>query len=108
MRRDHAVARVPAYVFPRLRAAMTTPSCDDSPPESARVTPYDERHFVTYLRLLDAAAEGADWREVVRIVFGIDPERERERARLVHDSHLARARWMTEKGYRHLLRPPLN
>jgi hypothetical protein len=44
----------------------------------------------------------------VRLIFGIDPEREPERARLVHDSHLARARWMTEKGYRHLLRPPLN
>lgn len=87
---------------------MTTPPFDDSPPASARVTPYDERHFVTYLRLLDAAAEGADWREAVRIVFGIDPEREPERARLVHTSHLARARWMTEKGYRHLLRPPLN
>jgi hypothetical protein len=105
---DHAVARVPAYFFPRLRAAMTTPPFDDSPPVSARVTPYDERHFVTYLRLLDAAAEGADWREAVRIVFDIDPEREPERARLVHDSHLARARWMTDNGYRHLLRPPLN
>ena len=55
---------------------MTTPPFDDSPPVSARVTPYDERHFVTYLRLLDAADEGADWREAVRIVFGIDPERE--------------------------------
>jgi Uncharacterized conserved protein (DUF2285) len=87
---------------------MTTPSFDDSPPASARVTRYDERHFVTYLRLLDAADEGADWREAVRIVFGIDPEREPGRARLVHDSHLARARWMTEKGFRHLLRPPLN
>ncbi len=105
---DNAVARVPAYFFPRLRAAMTTPSFDDSPPASARITPYDERHFVTYLRLLDAADEGADWREAVRIVFGIDPEREPGRARLVHDSHLARARWMTEKGFRHLLRPPLN
>lgn len=87
---------------------MTALPFDDSPPESARVTSYDERHFVTYLRLLDAAAEGADWRESVHIVFGIDPEREPERARLVHDSHLARARWMTEKGFRHLVRPPPN
>ncbi|HIM44716.1 MAG TPA: DUF2285 domain-containing protein, partial [Alphaproteobacteria bacterium] len=26
-------------------------------------------------------------------------------ARMVYDSHLARARWMTETGYRHFLRP---
>ncbi|HQS19348.1 MAG: DUF2285 domain-containing protein [Rhodospirillales bacterium 24-66-33] len=85
---------------------MTTLSFDDSPPDSDQVTPYDERHFVTYLRLLDAAAESADWREAVQIVFGLDPTQEPERARLVHDSHLARARWMTEKGFRHLLRAP--
>ena len=87
---------------------MTTTSFDDSPPESDQVTAYDERHFVTYLRLLDAAAESADWREAVQVVFGLDPEQEPERARLVHDSHLARARWMTEKGFRHLLRAPRN
>ncbi|WP_422035545.1 DNA -binding domain-containing protein [Reyranella sp.] len=87
---------------------MTTPSFDNSPPESDQVTAYDERHFVTYLRLLDAAAESADWREAVQIVFGLDPTQEPERARFVHDSHLARARWMTEKGFRHLLRAPRN
>ncbi len=87
---------------------MTTPPFNDSPPESDQVTAYDERHFVTYLRLLDASAESADWREAVQIVFGLDPTQEPERARLVHDSHLARARWMTEKGFRHLLRAPRN
>ncbi len=45
-----------------------------------------------------------DWCEAVRIIFGIDPVAEPERARLVYDSHLARARWMTEIGYRHYLR----
>jgi len=34
----------------------------------------------------------------------IDPDREPDRARHVFDSHLARAKWMTEHGYRHLLR----
>ena len=57
----------------------------------------------TYLRLLDAASEGAQWEEVARVVFGLDPVRERERARRVHDGHLARARWMTEHGYWELL-----
>lgn len=49
--------------------------------------------------------EGADWREVVQVLFGLDPEREPDRAKIVHDSHLARARWMTQTGYRHLLEP---
>ncbi len=84
---------------------MTMPAFQDRPPITERVNPYDERHLVTYIRLLDAEAEGADWREVVSVIFGLDPEREPERARIVHESHLARARWMTETGYRHLLEP---
>ena len=87
---------------------MSIPAFDDRPPACAKLTPYDERHLMTYLRLLDAAEEGADWREVVTIIFGLDPAREPDRARVVHDSHLARARWMTETGYRHLLCPPKN
>jgi hypothetical protein len=66
--------------------------------------PYDEEHIITYLRMLDADAEGADWREVAQIVLHIDPEREAVRARRAYDSHLARARWMTNDGYRYLLR----
>ncbi|GAB1717461.1 MAG: hypothetical protein NTAFB05_25030 [Nitrobacter sp.] len=84
---------------------MTIAVFDDRPPDVPHLTPYDERHLRTYLRLLDAAEEGADWREVVQIIFGLDAEREPERARIVHDSHLARARWMSHVGYRDLLRP---
>jgi hypothetical protein len=87
---------------------MKMPAFDDRPPDSAKLTPYDERHLATYLRLLDASADGADWREAVQIIFGLDPAREPERARLVHDSHLARARWMMVAGHEHLLRPRLN
>lgn len=86
---------------------MTTPAFEDRPPDSDRLTSYDERHLVTYLRLLDADDEGADWREAVKIIFGLDPEQEPARAQTVHASHLARARWMTEVGYRHLLDPRL-
>lgn len=82
---------------------MTTPPFDDRPPADDRITAYDERHFVTYLRLLDAAEEGADWQEVAQIVFEIDAAVEHDRARMVHDAHLERARWMTTRGYRHLL-----
>jgi hypothetical protein len=82
---------------------MTIAHFEDSPPLSDTVTSYDERHFVTYLRLLDAAEEGANWTEAVEIIFGIDPALEPTRARLVHESHLDRARWMTSHGYRYLL-----
>jgi hypothetical protein len=87
---------------------MTKPVFDDSPPISTKLTPYDERHLVTYARLLDAAEDEADWREAVQIIFGLDPGRDPERARLVHDSHLARARWLAKAGYQHLLLPLLH
>lgn len=79
------------------------PPFHDHPPVCDGLTEYDQHHLITYLRLLDADAEGADWREVAAIVFGIDPDREPERARQVHHRHLQRAIWMTQRGYRHLL-----
>lgn len=82
---------------------MTTPPFKDRPPAHDRVTAYDERHFITYLRLLDASEERADWREVAQIVFGLDATREPDRVRIIYESHLDRARWMTTHGYRHLL-----
>ena len=80
----------------------------DQPPQSASMTDYDRQHLALYVRLLDAAEEGAEWTEVVRVLFGIDPKQDAERARRVHDSHLARARWMTEHGYRDLLRSAMH
>ena len=41
--------------------------------------------------------------EAAQILFGIDPALEPDRARRVHDAHLARAKWMAQTGYRHLL-----
>lgn len=81
-----------------------TPRVADQAPEADILTGYDQDHVVVYLRLLDADAEGADWAEVARIVLQIDPATEPERARRAFDSHLARARWMTQHGYGHLLR----
>ena len=80
------------------------PPVANTAPNVERLTAYDEEHLVTYLRLLDAEAEGADWAEVARLVLHIDPTREPERARRAWESHLARAKWMTEHGYQHLLR----
>ena len=41
---------------------MTHVAFDDYPPDQPHLTPYDERHLKTYLRLLDADEEGADTR----------------------------------------------
>ncbi|MGJ4928621.1 DNA -binding domain-containing protein [Bradyrhizobium sp. HKCCYLS2038] len=82
------------------------PDVADLAPDDQTLTGYDEQHFVTYLRLLDAAAEGADWREVSRIVLHRDPEAEPDRTRWAYDSHLARARWLSEVGYKGFLRGP--
>lgn len=47
---------------------MQKPPLADTAPSDPVSTVYDEQHLITYLRLLDADAEGADWREVARIV----------------------------------------
>ena len=87
-----------------MREPQRNSAISDRAPTDSMLTHYDHQHLVTYMRLLDAEAEGADWREVSRIVLHIDPKQEPERARCAYDSHLARAKWMTEHGYRHLLR----
>ncbi len=80
------------------------PKIADLAPDGPALTPYDEQNAVTYARLLDAEADNADWREVVRIVLHIDPSLEPDRARRAFDSHLARAKWAARHGYRQLLR----
>lgn len=76
----------------------------DQAPTDPTLTDYDRENLVLYLRLLDAAEEGADWREVARVLFEIDPAADPERARLMYQSHLERARWLSREGYRDLLR----
>ena len=85
------------------RSKLDLPVADKAPSDDT-LTPYDNDHLVTYLRLLDAHAEGADWTEVARIVLGMDPEQEPERARAAWESHLERAKWMTAHGYKDLVR----
>jgi Uncharacterized conserved protein (DUF2285) len=87
-----------------MRSPPLDPPISDVAPGDRNLTGYDQQHLVTYLRLLDADAEGADWQEVAKIVLHIDPEREPDRAKRAWESHLARAKWMTENGFRHLLR----
>ena len=49
------------------------PPVSDAAPSAGVLASYDEQHLRTYFRLLDADAEGADWREVALIVLHIDP-----------------------------------
>lgn len=83
---------------------MTTFDFVDDAPSGITLTEYDRQHIKLYARLLDAEADGADWEEAVEILFGIDPKREHERAWRVYSTHIERARWMTEHGYRILRR----
>lgn len=56
---------------------------EDRPPITDRVNAYDEKHLAIYVRLLMAEEEGADWREVVSVIFGLDSAREPDRAKVV-------------------------
>ena len=91
-----------------MRKPPLNPPVDDRAPEDDVLTRYDHEHLVTYIRLLDADAEGADWTEVARVLLHIDPAREPERAKRAWESHLTRAKWMTEHGYRDLLRAAMH
>ncbi|WP_244286732.1 DNA -binding domain-containing protein [Caulobacter radicis] len=70
---------------------------------SETLTTYDQDHLAVYLRLLDADRDGAEWREVARLVLDRDARVDPDGARRCWESHLRRARWMTEVGYRFLL-----
>ena len=80
------------------------PDVADAAPSELVLTDYDDEHMITYLRMLDAEADNADWREVARIVLHLDPDSEPDRARRAFDSHLSRAKWMSGHGYKLLLR----
>jgi hypothetical protein len=84
--------------MPQLNAKVA-----DLAPVEQTLTPYDEQHAITYVRLLDAEKANADWQEVARIVLNIDPVAEPTRARSAYESHLARAKWVARHGYRQLL-----
>lgn len=81
---------------------MNTGDLRDTPICDAQVTDYDRAHLQAYLRLLDAAAAHADWREAAVLILGLDVESDPPRARRIHDVHLDRARWMAAIGYRDL------
>lgn len=69
-------------------------------PTDTVLTPYDRAHAALYFQLVDAAEAGADWRKVVALALAIEPAA--PDARAIWASHLARARWFVETGWRQL------
>jgi len=67
------------------------PDVANGAPTGDDITPYDEQHFETHLRL-------PDW-----IVLYRDPATDTDRIRRCWESYLARAHWMTKRGYRWML-----
>jgi predicted secreted protein len=78
------------------------PPVADRAPQGEAITKYDWHHLITYLRLLDAEEDGADWREVAKLVLYLDPAHDENRARIAWQSHLERAHWLTGRGYRRI------
>lgn len=77
----------------------------DTAPTGEALTPYDRLHLITYLRLLDANAAGADWREAAHTILNRNPETD-PAAQECHHSHLERARWLSRSGYRLMVNDP--
>lgn len=73
---------------------------EESVPAGDDLTDYDRTHIKLYMRLLDAVSDGADWQEIVAVLFGIDAAGEPERGWKIYEAHLTRARWMTQTGYK--------
>lgn len=84
---------------------MSKSGFTDAPPQGEAITDYDRQHLSLYLRLLDAAASGAPWQEITRVIFGLDADTDHDHAARVYNTHLDRARWMVKKGYGTIIRP---
>lgn len=72
-------------------------------PRSPTITAYDEAHFAIYLRLLDAKSKAASEDAMLDIILDAAPGMNRDTARRALRSHLKRAVWMSDEGYRGLL-----
>ncbi|MFN3225791.1 MAG: hypothetical protein ACE360_06015 [Hyphomicrobiales bacterium] len=79
-----------------------TPEVREDIPWADTLTNYDNAHFTIYLQLLNASADHATDDEMARLVLGIDPSQEPERARKTLRSHLDRANWLMTSGYKEL------
>ena len=68
-------------------------------PWSDALTRYDTEHVYLFSRLLDAETEGAGIDEMARVIFRMEKEEHRDRARRIVASHLARAHWLLKNEF---------
>ncbi|OAN70175.1 hypothetical protein A8B78_21010 [Jannaschia sp. EhC01] len=66
--------------------------------------PPDRELIKTYLRLLDADRDQADWREAAAIILNLDVEKDPEGSHAVFKKTLNQAFWMRDHGYLGLVR----
>ena len=85
-----------------LRPRLDAPVADE-PPASDQLTDYDALHVIHYIILLDAERDRVAWEDVAREALLIDPAKEPARARHAFETHLARAKWMANSGWKQML-----
>ena len=85
-----------------MQITNNKPQLAEQVPWSEKLTDYDNAHFTTYMRLLDASADSATDEEMALIILGIDPAKEPDRASKTLHSHLDRANWIASTGYKEL------
>lgn len=81
--------------LPTNREAITHPAGSGPP---------DREMMKTYLRLLDADHDRADWREAAKIILGLDVDRDPEGAHAVFEKSLKDALRLRDHGYFDLAR----
>jgi len=75
----------------------------DLAPIDETLTDYDRRCFKLYIMLIDADEAGVPWDYSYPHLFDEPVGTDYLKAEARYRSHLERAKWMTAKGYRHLL-----
>jgi hypothetical protein len=70
----------------------------DLAPTDANVTDYDQAHFLTYARVLDAERDGLDWAAGLKSILYRDFGDDVGAGKTCWDSHVARAHWIVKSG----------
>lgn len=73
-------------------------------PNSDNITSYDREHFKLYLRLLDAEENDIHWEIAAVKIMGLEAGDLSNK--YCWKSHLQRAKWLSDFGYRQLLDSP--